>query len=152
MAEIGFYHLTKTALEPALGRLLGKVLESGQRAVVMASSVERVEALTRGLWTYQTDSFLPHGSVKDGHVDDQPIFLTAKPEAPNGASVLVLVDGAAAEPIPDGISRILLMFDGQDQASLAQARKAWKAHQEKGDKLVYWQQTERGSWNKAREA
>ncbi|MGI9494367.1 MAG: DNA polymerase III subunit chi, partial [Geminicoccaceae bacterium] len=150
--EIGFYHLTKTALEPALGRLLAKVLESGKRAVVMASSVERVEALTRALWTYQTDSFLPHGSVKDGHGEDQPIFLTNKSEAPNGASVLVLVDGAEAEPVPEGISRIPIMFDGQEEASLARAREAWKAHQEKGDKLVYWQQTERGSWNKAREA
>ena len=36
MAEIGFYHLTRTALEPALGRLLTKVLESDQRAVVKA--------------------------------------------------------------------------------------------------------------------
>ena len=152
MAEIGFYHLTKTALEPALGRLLAKVLESGKRAVVMASSAERVEALNRALWTYQTDSFLPHGSAKDGHVEDQPVLLTSKPEAPNGASVLVLVDGAEAAPIPDGINRILIMFDGQDEASLAQAREAWKTHQAKGDKLVYWQQTERGSWNKAREA
>ncbi len=151
MAEIGFYHLTKTELEPALGRLLTKVLESGQRAVVMASSTERVEALARALWTYQADSFLPHGSAKDGHAEDQPIFLTTKPEVPNGASILVLVDGAVAEPMP-GIERVLIMFDGQDQVALAQAREAWKAHQGKGDKLVYWQQTERGSWHKAREA
>ncbi len=152
MAEVGFYHLTRTALEPALGRLLTKVLESGQRAVVKASSAERVEALTRALWTYQTDSFLPHGSAKDGHAGEQPIYLTAKPEVPNSASILVLVDGAAAESLPDGISRVLIMFDGQDQPSLAQAREAWKAHQDKGDKLVYWQQTERGGWKKAREA
>lgn len=151
MAEIGFYHLTKTALEPALGRLLTKVLESGQRAVVMASSTERVEALTRALWTYETDSFLPHGSAKDGHAEDQPIYLTAKPEVPNGASILVLVDGARAEPPPD-IGRVLIMFDGQDQPALAQAREAWKTHQDKGDKLVYWQQTERGGWKKARES
>lgn len=151
MAEVGFYHLTKTALEPALARLLTKVLESGQRAVVMASSTERVEVLTRALWTYQADSFLPHGSTKDGHAEDQPIFLTTKPEAPNGASIMVLVDGAEAEPPPE-IERMLIMFDGQDQASVARAREAWKAHQTKGDKLVYWRQTERGGWNKAREA
>ena len=152
MAEIGFYHLTKTALEPALGRLLTRVLESGQKAVVMASSEERVEALTRALWTYQTDGFLPHGSAKDGRAEEQPVFLTTKPEVPNGASILVLVDGAEAEPMPDSIDRVLIMFDGRDQASLAQAREAWRACQARGDKLVYWQQTERGGWNKAREA
>ena len=152
MAEIGFYHLTRTALEPALGQLLTKVLDSGKRAVVMASSPERVEALTKGLWTWKPDSFLPHGSAKDGHAEDQPIWLTDKPEVPNGASVLVLVDNAVVDPLPDGIERLLIMFDGQDETALAGAREAWKAHQAKGDKLVYWQQTERGGWNKAREA
>lgn len=152
MAEIGFYHLTRTALEPALGRLLTKVLESGKRAVVMASSAERIEALARSLWTWRADSFLPHGSAKDGHAEQQPVFLTTQPEVPNGASVLVLVDGAEADPIPEGIDRVLIMFDGQDQATVQRAREAWKTHQDKGDKLVYWQQTERGGWNKAREA
>lgn len=152
MAEVGFYHLTRTALEPALGKLLGKVLESGQRAVVMASSTERVEALNRALWTFETDSFLPHGSAKDGHAEEQPVFLTDKPEIPNGASIMILVDGAAAATLPDGIKRLLVMFDGQDQPSLAQARETWKAHQARGDQLVYWQQTERGGWKKAREA
>lgn len=153
MAEIGFYHLTKTALEPALGQLLTKVLESDRRAVVMASSPERVEALTKGLWTYRPDSFLPHGSSKDGDAEAQPIYLTDKPDVPNGASVLVLVDNAAAaDPLPAGIERVLIMFDGQDETAISSAREAWKAHQSKGDKLVYWQQTERGGWNKAREA
>jgi DNA polymerase-3 subunit chi len=152
LAEVGFYHLTRTALEPALGQLLSKVLESGVRAVVMASSKERVEALTKGLWTYRTDSFLPHGSAKDGHAEDQPIYLTEKPEVPNAATVLVLVDNAAADPLPEGIERVLIMFDGQDETAVANARGLWKAHQEKGNKLVYWQQTERGGWKKAREA
>jgi DNA polymerase-3 subunit chi len=152
LAEVGFYHLTRTALEPALGQLLTKVLDSGKRAVVIASSKERVEALTKGLWTFRPDSFLPHGSAKDGHAEDQPIYLTEKSEAPNQASILVLVDSAEADPIPDGIERILIMFDGRDQEALAQARKAWRDHQAKGDKLIYWQQTERGGWTKAREA
>lgn len=151
VAEVGFYHLTKTALEPALGRLLTKVLASGQRAVVKASSEERVEALNRALWTFETDSFLPHGSAKDGHSEQQPIFLTTKADLPNDASILVLVDGAAAELEPP-VERVLIMFDGQDQAALGNARSAWKTHQERGDKLVYWQQTERGGWKKAREA
>ncbi|MGI9501682.1 MAG: DNA polymerase III subunit chi [Geminicoccaceae bacterium] len=151
MAEVGFYHLTKTALEPALGQLLTKVLESGKRAVVKASSAERIEALTKGLWTYRTDSFLPHGSSKDGHAEVQPIFLTEKPDVPNGASVLVLVDNAAADTLPEGIERVLIMFDGQDETAVAGARAQWKLYQDQGEKLVYWQQTERGGWNKARE-
>ena len=46
MTEIRFYHLQRTALEAALPPMLEKTLERGQRAVVMAGSEERVEALT----------------------------------------------------------------------------------------------------------
>ena len=74
--EVGFYHLTRSALEPALGRLLERVLESGLRAVVRAASAERVEALNRALWQFGRDSFLPHGTRADGSAEDQPVFLT----------------------------------------------------------------------------
>jgi DNA polymerase III subunit chi len=145
--EYGFYHLTRTALEPALGRLLERVLASGQRAVVAASSAERVEALNRALWTFGRDSFLPHGSRDDGFAEDQPVFLTEREDNPNGATVLVLVDGAELEPAPP-FARCLYLFDGTDEAAVAQARALWRRWQERGEALTYWQQTERG-WQKA---
>lgn len=147
MIEFGFYHLTRTALEPALGRLLERVLASGQRAVVVASSAERVEALSRALWTFGRDSFLPHGSREDGHAEDQPVFLTHEADYPNGATVLVLVDGAEVEP-PPPFTRCLVMFDGNDEQALAQARALWRRWRERGETLTYWQQSERG-WHKA---
>jgi DNA polymerase-3 subunit chi len=145
--EYGFYHLTRTPLEPALGRLLERVLASGQRAVVVASSPERVEALNRALWTFGRDSFLPHGSRDDGFAEEQPVFLTDDADFPNGATVLVLVDGAALEPPPQ-FTRCLYMFEGSDEAAVARARALWRSLRERGEALTYWQQSERG-WQKA---
>jgi DNA polymerase III subunit chi len=147
MIEYGLYHLTRTALEPALGRLLERVLASGQRAVVVASSPERVQALNRALWTFGRDSFLPHGSREDGFAEDQPVFLTDHADYPNGAAVLVLVDGAEVEPPPQ-FTRCLYLFDGNDEAALTQALALWHRLRESGASLTYWQQTERG-WQKA---
>ena len=147
MIEYGFYHLTRTPLEPALGRLLERVLASGQRAVVVASSPERVEALNRALWIFGRESFLPHGSREDGFAEDQPVFLTDEADFPNGATVLVLVDGAEVEPPPQ-FTRCLYMFEGNDEAALAQARTLWQRLRARGEALTYWQQTERG-WHKA---
>jgi DNA polymerase-3 subunit chi len=144
--EVGFYHLTRTALEPALGRLLERVLDSGLRAVVRASSAERAEALNRALWQFGRDSFLPHGTRADGHAEDQPVFLTDREDYPNGATVLVLVDGAEAEPLP--FARCLYLFDGNDENALGRARDLWRRWRERGLTLTYWQQTERG-WQKA---
>jgi DNA polymerase III subunit chi len=145
--ELGFYHLQRSALEPALARLLERVLASGQRAVVRASSTDRVEALVRALWTLGQASFLPHGSRADGFAEDQPVFLTHEADYPNGATVLVLVDGADAEPPPQ-FSRCLYMFDGNDAAAVAEARARWRRWRERGAALTYWQQTERG-WQNA---
>lgn len=145
--ECGFYHLLRTPLEPALGRLLEKVLASGRRAVVRASSKERIEALNRALWTYDRDSFLPHGSEADGEPGAQPVFLCVEHALPNGATVLVLVDGAEADPEPP-VERCLYLFDGNDQQAVEQARALWRRWRDLGLRLVYWQQTANG-WHRA---
>jgi DNA polymerase III subunit chi len=143
--EVGFYHLTRSALEPALGRLLERVLDSDLRAVVRAASVERAEALNRALWQFGGDGFLPHGTRADGSAEDQPVFLTDREDYPNGAHVLVLVDGAEADPA--AFRRCLYLFDGNDEEAVARARDLWRRWRERGMALTYWQQNERG-WQK----
>src|SRR3546814_9451077 len=86
MTEVRFYHMTRTPLDQALPKMLERTLERGQRAVVRAGSEARVEALSARLWTYHDRSFLPHGTVKDGRAERQPVWLTvADDEAPNDA-------------------------------------------------------------------
>ena len=147
MSEIGFYHLVRTPLEKALPKLLEKVLESGARAVVMAGSEERVESLASLLWTYHPNSFLPHGTARDGKPAAQPIWLTGLDENPNGAGILVLTDGAASERLAD-YARCLEIFDGGDAEAVNRARERWRAYKEAGHSLTYWQQTETGGWEK----
>lgn len=147
MTEIGFYHLQRSPLERALPKLLEKVLEAGKRAVVVAGSDERVESLNAILWTYRTDGFLPHGSAKDGNAEAQPVWLATAPESPNGADILILTDGASGENF-DGFERCLEMFDGNDDTAVAAARERWTAYKAAGHDVVYYQQTERGGWEK----
>lgn len=128
--------------------MLEKVLGAGQRAVVVAGSPERVEALNAALWTYDDRSFLPHGSAKDGFEADQPIWLTAQEENPNGATMLVTVDGAAPADVAAWPS-ICCFFDGRDDAAVAAARERWKAWKADGHGLKYFRQTDRGSWELA---
>lgn len=151
MTDIGFYHLQRTPLERALPKLLERVIGQGLRAVVIAGSEERVEALNTALWTYQDDSFLPHGSARDGNAEAQPIWLTVEDENPNGASVLVLTDGTDSAAL-ERFERCVLLFDGTDEAALAAARRRWQAYKAAGHKLTYNQQTEQGGWEKKAEA
>jgi DNA polymerase-3 subunit chi len=147
MSDIGFYHLVRSPLEKALPKLLEKVLESGARAVVMAGSEERVESLAALLWTYHPNSFLPHGTARDGTPDRQPIWLTERDENPNGATILVLTDGASSEQV-ERYARCLEVFDGGDPEAVSRARERWRVYKDAGHSLTYWQQTESGGWEK----
>jgi len=146
MTEIGFYHLRTMPLERALPSILERARAAGHRIVVMAGSPERVDHLNDLLWTYNDAGFLPHGSARDGQAERQPIWLTAADENPNGASMLVLVDGAGSARLGE-YARCCDIFDGTDEAAVAAARQRWKAAKSAGHQLVYWAQTE-SKWEK----
>ncbi len=143
MTEVRFYHLTRATLEQVLPDLLEKTLERGWRAVVLTGSAERTEALAQHLWTYRPDSFLPHGTAKDGNAEDHLVWLTPTDERPNEASVLFLTDGANSGRLGD-YERVCDIFDGGDVDALAAARQRWAACKVAGYTLSYWQQGERG--------
>jgi DNA polymerase-3 subunit chi len=151
MAEYGFYHLTRTPLERALPRLLGRVLDAGGRAMVLLGSRERMEALDAALWTATEPDWLPHGTPLTGHAALQPIWLTTEdaPEegAPNAARFLFLLDGMTSARL-DRFERVLDLFDGGDEAAVQAARARWRQAKAAGHTLTYWQQGARG-WEKA---
>jgi DNA polymerase III subunit chi len=143
LAEIGFYHLSSTPLDRSLPKLLERASTQGFRIVVRAASPERVEHLSATLWTYDEAAFLPHGSARDGNAAMQPIWLTHCVENPNGASMLVLVDGVEAEDI-GSFARCADLFDGNDAGAVEAARTRWRRAREAGHTLTYWQQTTSG--------
>ena len=143
--EVYFYHLENRTLEQVLPTLLERSLERGWRAVVQASSPERVEALNTLLWTFREDSFLPHGTSSDGTAAMQPIFLTVEEDNPNGAVVRFLVDGATLDDA-SAYARVVYVFDGHDDDAVSQARATWTKAKDKGLSVSYWQQDAQGRW------
>ena len=148
MAEVGFYHLTRTAADAALAPLLGRTLAAGARALVLCGSAERVAALDTALWLCAEPDWLPHGTRQSGEAELQPIWidhLAPTASAPNGARFLFLLDGAEA-PL-DGFTRVFDLFDGRDEAAMAAARRRFAAARAAEHRVTYWQQGVRG-WEK----
>ena len=145
MADIGFYHLTRSAAEQALPPLLGRTLAAGERAVILCAP-ERVPALDTALWTCPEPDWLPHGTADMGHGPHQPIWITATDEAPNGARFLFLLDSTTSATL-ETFTRVFDLFDGNDAAAVAAARTRWKTAKSAGHILTYWQQGPRG-WEK----
>ncbi len=142
LAEIGFYHLTRTGPDQALPALLGRTLKAGQRALVLCGSAAHVASLDNALWECREPDWLPHGTGSGGDAALQPIWIAegSAREAPNGARYLFLLDGVGA---PEGgeFDRVFDLFDGADAAA---ARLRWSACKAAGHALTYWQQTQKG--------
>ena len=147
MTEIRFYHLQRRTLEQVLPQLLDIILKRGHRIIVKTGTKERAEALNSHLWTYSSDSFLPHGGEKDGFEADQPIFLTSGDSNPNKADMLILSDGAQSEQVSN-YKMCCEIFDGNDDEAVSAARTRWKAYKDEGHELSYFQQDEDGRWEK----
>lgn len=146
MAEVLFYHLTRTPLEVTLPELLEKSRARGWNVAVRGGSAERLKWLDERLWAGSDTGFLPHGQVGGAYDADQPILLGTGAENLNNAEILFLVDMAAVEAKDAaGYERVCVVFDGNDEEALNHSRALWKTLTDAGLPSKYWSQ-EGGSW------
>jgi DNA polymerase-3 subunit chi len=150
MTETLFYHLERRSLEEILSGLVEKSLQRGWRAAIKTDSAERSDALDTLLWTYDDQSFLPHAQAGDGDPAGQPVLISVEEGNPNSAQIVFYVGGAGPSDW-NGLSdmaRIVLLFDGRDEAALASARAAWKDAKASGHDVTYWKETPSGKFEK----
>jgi DNA polymerase-3 subunit chi len=147
--EWWFYHLQRTTLERAVGPLLEKCLERGWRVLAVSPDVTRRATLDEALWTYDDQSFLPHGQSEAEGLDpaDQPILISSAADNLNQASVALLMDGVDL-PVDADYERCMVMFDDGDINARQKAREQFKAAKDAGLSARYFQQAERG-WKEA---
>jgi DNA polymerase III subunit chi len=146
VGEVYFYHLTRTPLEETLRTLVEKSLAAGWRVAIRGRSDAVLDRLDAALWLGDKTAFLPHGRAGGPQDADQPVLLTRDAAAPNGASCVVSVDGAAIAPEEvAGLARAMILFDGNDPAGLDVARDQWRALKAAGVKAKYWSE-DGGRW------
>ena len=146
--EYWFYHLETQPLHTVLPVLVEKTLGRGWRALLRFSTPERLETIDSALWTYRDESFLPHGTARDGNAGRQPVFLTLDKTNPNGAGVLFLLE-LAEEREPERFSRVIRLFDDGDSDAKALARRDWAGAKAAGYEVSYWRQDAGGAWRKS---
>ena len=146
MADIGFYHLTRTSLLAALPPLLGRTLAAGERALIL-SAPEQISAIDDALWQSQNPDWLPHGTAATPHAEWQPIFITATEINPAGARFLFMTALTALADFAV-YTRVFDLFDGNDEAQVIAARQRWSEARNSGHKLTYWKQGDAG-WEKS---
>lgn len=141
---IRFYHLQKQTVEQALPQIAAKAYKAGRQCVVKLRSKQDVQRINEALWTFQTDSFIPHGSEKDGNAQHQPIWITEKDENPNQANTLIINGTPNYDPAE--YTLCCDVFDGRQDEDVQAARKRWAEYQKLEYELTYWYQDAKGQW------
>jgi len=127
-------------------RLAEKALGQGKRLLIVGDRA-RLEELDRLLWTQADHSFLPHALAGGPHDSEQPILLAETPEPANGAPLLLSLEAGIPADL-SAFERVLNLFE-DGTAAHSRARADWKALADRdGVVRSYWQQTERGGWEK----
>ena len=144
--EYWFYHLEASTIEGVLPELLEKTLTKGWRALVKLPE-EKLSEMDQFLWTYRDEAFLPHGRADEPQAELQPILLSSSASTTEGCAAIFLIDGADIEDM-SGAERAMVMINGRSQEDVQRERGRWKTLKEAGATLSYWQQDDRGRWEK----
>ncbi len=122
--RVDFYQLGPgTGAEGVIATLADKLIDDGERLLVVAEDDAMLARLDRMLWAGERTSFLPHGLAEGPDDPRQPVLLSGGIDAPNGARNLLIADGRWREAALN-YERTFYLF-GEEQ--VAEARAAWKA-------------------------
>ncbi|MEM7197949.1 MAG: DNA polymerase III subunit chi [Pseudomonadota bacterium] len=145
-AQVRFYQLQKLQVEDALPLLLEKALNQEKRCIVALREQARVRQLSKHLWGYSAQAFLPHGSQDDGEAARQPIWLADTDDNPNGAEILFAID--MFTPTDWGkFAMTCIVFSRRDREALVQARNWWRMLQGHDTQdLLFYEQDDQGRW------
>ncbi|MDQ3144254.1 MAG: DNA polymerase III subunit chi [Pseudomonadota bacterium] len=120
--RVDFYQLGAVPAESVVAALGSKLIEEGQRLLVVAGDEALLTRLDRMLWDQGATSFVPHGLAGGSDDAAQPILLSTGADAPNLARNLLIADGEWREAALV-YDRAFYLFD---EASVEAARLAWK--------------------------
>lgn len=121
--RVDFYQLSRDPVERVAVMLARKVLQAGQRLLVVSKDRGQRAVIGRELWRGGSpEDFLANGEADGVHAASQPILLSDKPEAPNGAGMVLLADGKW-RPEAMQFERALLLFGAAETEA---ARALWR--------------------------
>lgn len=143
--DIKFYHLTREPITHTLPKLAARAYQNKHRTVIRVLDAARVAAIDDLLWTFDDQSFLPHGTAKNDYLDLQPIFITDTTLVPNAATLLILLDTRLDDDL-DQFEKCFYLFDGTHAPELEAARQGWATLKKQNHVLSYWQQNDAGRW------
>jgi DNA polymerase-3 subunit chi len=133
--RVDFYQLGAIPNEQVIGAISEKLLQGGERLLVLSDDEGQLARLDRMLWDQGPSSFLPHGAAGGSEDSRQPVLLSTSPDAANRARNLLIAHGKWREAAL-AFDRAFYLFEAD---TLEDAREAWRS-------LLGLEEVERHYW------
>ena len=144
--EYSFYHHEASTIESTLPQLLEKSIKKNWRALVK-TQIDYLPELDDFLWSFKTDSFLPHGRDDQPKMEHHPIVISSSAKIADNFQIVFLLKGSYVDNLND-VERCVIFIDGRSEESICNERNRWQKLKGKGAKLNYYQQNANGEWIK----
>jgi DNA polymerase-3 subunit chi len=141
---VRFYLTGADPVERSIPAVVAKGKQVGASMLIVAEGEARLEALDRALWEEFPEEFLAHGRAGEAHEAKQPVLLSERCEAANGARVIALADGRWREEA-EAFDRVFLFFDDRQRESV---RPVWSSFNQRSDVAREYYAREDGKWVK----
>ena len=120
--KIDFWQLSSDPAEKVCALIAQRVLDSGERLLIISSDPDQRELISNALWKAGPQSFLANGETDAAGAERQPVLLADQPDPANGASHVIFADGEFRDA--SGFARSFLLFD---EETVEQARATWRS-------------------------
>ena len=140
--RVDFYQLTLDPAEWVVPLIARATLAAGERLLVVSGDPESLTRVDAALWERLPEAFLAHGMAGHAHATRQPVLLSGRCEAENGARYLALADGQWREEAA-GFGRVFLLFG---EARLQDARECWRMLGTRAAVERHFWKQEEGKW------
>lgn len=139
--QVDFYQLSRDPVERVVPVLAARALDNGARLLVVSDDAEQRAALSQALWARE-GAFLANGAADEPAAERQPIVLSARCDAPNGARIAIAADGLWRDELAT-FERALVLFAPEQTGA---ARHVWTQLKATGHSLRIFKQLDEGGW------
>jgi DNA polymerase-3 subunit chi len=142
--QVDFWQYSQGPIERIVALIAARVRQGGERLLVVDADAPRRAAISQTLWESKPEAFLANGPADGPHAARQPILLSDRCEAQNGATVAVFADGEWRDG-GEAFERTILLFgEGQVEA----ARAVWRGFDGRDEIARGYYAQEDGKWVK----
>lgn len=135
--QADFYQLSRDPVEQVIPAIAQRLLDEGQRLLVVDRRDGALACLSASLWAWRPDAFPAHGLAHEEGARWQPILLASTDQPLNGARHIAFADGLWRDGAFD-FERVFYFFD---DTTITAARECWRMLKtRKGVAAQFWRQ------------